>query len=193
MKGSYVCVLAAAALSTCLLTACSAGAPSGMSHAEGPASAAEPEFDVQAFQAQQREQHDRAYAEMSRGEVGSCWGYRTDALPVAGDEISYRVDCEQPHRIDVAGVVSYQPHRRVEKSSDSEGAYEDAEVDAIYARCQDLLGGHNPHNVNGNHVAQVGVLMPVESEWNAAVDTGEALDIRCTWYNSPMQSGSVAT
>lgn len=183
MKSPFVAVLAAATLSASLLASCSAGTSSGMSGIDKAGMTAKQEFDVQAFQAQQREQHDRAYAEMSRGEVGSCWGGQEAGDPATNPGFSYRADCEELHRSEIAGIVSFQPKHRVIGD-----VYVEADLADMRERCRSLLGDSSPHDVGGNHVGLVGAIAPLSEEWNTAVDNGQPLDVRCTWYYSPMQA-----
>lgn len=183
LMSRLLAISVAAPVAAALVVSCSAGVPAADSSRMSSANGVEQGFDLDAFRAQQRAGHDRAYAEMTRGEVGSCWGGQEAGDPAADPGFSYRADCEELHRSEIAGIVSFQPKHRVIGD-----VYVEADLSDMRERCRSLLGDSSPHDVGGNHVGLVGAIAPLSEEWNTAVDNGQPLDVRCTWYYSPMQA-----
>lgn len=170
-----------------LLVSCSAGAPAADSSRVSTADGVEQGFDLEAFRVRQRAGHDRAYQEMSQGEIGSCWGGQDGGDPVEDADFTYRADCERLHRMEVAGIVSYQPQHRAEG-----GDYDEGELSALEELCRSQLGERSPYDEGDNHAGLVSAIAPTNEDWNAAVDSGQSIDVRCTWYYSPMRASATS-
>nr|WP_300338370.1 septum formation family protein [Actinomyces sp.] len=121
-----------------------------------------------------RQAQEGPYREYLAAEPGTCW-----APPEGAAAGSWRVSCDQPHRVEVVAAWDEVPT----------GPYDEQTQKRLDQECTQRQGTVSPRDDATNVVGTARTIAPEAPQWDEAARAGTSVHVACAWYYVTDQAG----